>query len=184
MSFHDFLARHSSAGEVIVLIASGIPAALGTRKLLQEASEDKGIKKAWRWTELAFFWLLPVMVFFSTKAVDWASDDALKNVKAEMQVQVDEAKAATLPKPFDERLLEVLNEINPQILRELKLGIKVAFSGFVKQSQKDSLDKLFSEPDASKFITPVQHGESHGIGNAGPTAYTAFVVSTNLANAH
>jgi hypothetical protein len=81
MSFHDFLARHSEAGEFIVLVATCVPAALSTRKLWQEISKTKGIGKTWHWTELVFLWLLPGMVFFSTKAVDWASDDAIRAVQ-------------------------------------------------------------------------------------------------------
>jgi hypothetical protein len=63
MSFHDFLARHSSAGETIVLMASCIPAAIGTKKLWKEAKEEKGFKKTWRWTELIFFGFCPLWSF-------------------------------------------------------------------------------------------------------------------------
>ena len=179
MSFHEFLARHSSAGEFIVLVASCIPAALGTRKLLQEIKEKNGIKKAWCWTELVFFWLLPVMFFLSTKAVDWASDDALRKVRSEMQVEIDETKAANLPKPFDERLRAFLDRLNPVILTSLRNGTN-HFAGELSQSQLNDLKQLASEPEAVKYIV-VHFGDKVYVNSGGLiTSDVKFEVSNSL----
>jgi hypothetical protein len=82
-SFRDFLAQHSPAFEVMVLVASCIPALLSTKKLWRESEEEKGFKKAWRFTELSFLWILPALIFFSSKATDWASDRAVRDAIAD-----------------------------------------------------------------------------------------------------
>ena len=152
MSIRDFLSQHSASGELIVLIASCIPAALTTKKLWREITEAKGLNRIWRWTEMGFLWLLPVMVFLSTKAVDWASDDALRGVKTEMQSQIDEAKAASRPKPFRERLIAELEAINSNIITELRSG-KTHFSIDLQPRQYTDLEGLASEPGATAYIT-------------------------------
>jgi hypothetical protein len=92
--------------------------------------------------------------------------------------------AGLRPKPLPEQLLALLKEIDPAIRSHLSAGRNVDISGYIKQSQKDTLDKLFADPGCSKYITPVEHGESFAQGDAGPTAYVRFVVLTNLLDAH
>lgn len=55
------------------------------------------------------------------------------------------------PKPFDERLRDLLNEINPDILRALNKGI-YRFKVTVPQNQHIKLLDLLSEKDSSVYI--------------------------------
>lgn len=107
-----------------------------------------------------------------------------RRIAAEKRLAAAEVEIAKLrQKPLPERLMTVFNEIDPAIEAGLKTGIDVGFAGFVKQSQKDILDKLFAEPGSASYITPVEHGKSHGIGDGGPTTYVKFMISTNILNA-
>jgi hypothetical protein len=103
--------------------------------------------------------------------------------KAHKSAKNDLAKleAKMRPKPPEERLLKIFDEINPNIVPSLKAGHPVNFSGFVKQSQKEALDKLCAEPEASKYIKLLPHEPSIGISEAdGPTAFVNFSIGTNI----
>jgi hypothetical protein len=191
----DFLARHSAASELLVLIASCIPALLTSKKLWEEIKSDKGFKKAWRWTEFIFLWILPVIVFLSTKAIDWASEGVINDVRRQSSNDLASAHKeilgisnqwrqseagflatsneltkiidATKPKPFNEKLRICLDDIDKSILPGLKNGT-VLFSEQIEVQKASEFKKLCSDPEAAKYIHIINEGHTVDfIGNEG-----------------
>jgi len=96
-----------------------------------------------------------------------------------------EAQNASQPKPLDERLRICLDRIDKTLLVTLKtksINGRLSVSGKIRQSDEDELERICSEPDASKFITALSPGASY-ISSAGlPGAWieVSFDLSTNL----
>jgi hypothetical protein len=87
ISFRDLAANQSLFLEWIVLIASLVPALLTHREFCEKIREAKGFKKGMRRAELGFLWLLPVLVFASTKASEWSSEIAARQTNIILENQ-------------------------------------------------------------------------------------------------
>jgi hypothetical protein len=80
---HNLAANHSLLLEYVVLIASCIPVLLTHREFCEKIKKAKKFRK-WRLViELSLLWLLPVLVFVSSKASDWASENRIRVVESE-----------------------------------------------------------------------------------------------------
>lgn len=91
-----------------------------------------------------------------------------------------ELDARTRPKPFRQRLCEVLSSIDSKILPALKAGNR-NFNGGITASQFTDLQKIASESGATEFII-VDPGVNMGVG-MGPEGITygvKFTVSPKL----
>jgi hypothetical protein len=138
--FRDCLANHSAAGEFVLLILSCVPALLGTKKLWSEFNEEKGLKRAWRITELVLLWLLPVVVFCSTKATDWASEDSVRDVKIQSSNDLNSAH---------EEILGLSNQV-----RQVALKYNEATNALTEAQRVSADAKLELEKSKNRHIKP------------------------------
>jgi hypothetical protein len=118
------------------------------------------------------------MVFLSTKAIDWSSEDALNGVRVDMQRQIDEAKAVALPKPFKVRLIAFLNALDKRIIPELAAG-QTNFFGNFTLAQFAEIQKLAAESGASAYIT-FQPGDTMTMNSTGPVNTGKFELTSSL----
>lgn len=193
----DFLARHSSCGEAMLMLLSFVPALLETKKLWKEIKEEKGFRKTKHWAALICCWLLPVIVFVSTRATDWSSEDAVRDVRVQSSndlasahkeifglsnqlIQTQSQLDAIKPKPFKERLIDCLNEIDAKIIPSLRAGNR-NFNGGITATQYNDLEKLANESGAKEFI--IVDPDVHmgiGMGSEGITYGVKFTVDPKL----
>jgi hypothetical protein len=201
----DFLAAHSTFGEFVLLLLSFVPALLTTKEIWNKIREAKGSKKIWPCTELTFLWLLPVFVFLSTRATDWASDDALNSVKVQysndlasahneifgLSNQVQEAtNRAAKNEPWI-RFFEPLDFGNlSDDLKELpKMQVELRYvAGDREQTSADRLTDVFLEADwhiiNSFSITNIgEYGFIIGVSEGTNSISAAHLLSRNLKDA-
>ncbi|HAO78546.1 MAG TPA: hypothetical protein DCQ92_06130 [Verrucomicrobia subdivision 3 bacterium] len=107
-------------------------------------------------------------------------DKELKEQTATALRATTELDARTRPKPFRQRLCEVLASIDSKILPALKAGNR-NFNGGITASQFNDLQKIASEPGARDFIVvdpDVKMGI--GMGPEGVTYGVKFTVDPKL----
>jgi hypothetical protein len=114
--------------------------------------------------------------------------ELMTNIRAEYAQQqslvnsLREEIAALQIRPID-KLLKILDEINPSILEGLKAGKNVKFGGRVKLAQKDRLEAMFDDPVYSNYIIKGEYEPEFVMTKIGTVATVQFIVSTNVLSA-
>ena len=106
----------------------------------------------WVWWFTLAAILLPILGGLCGWIAFEMNDAATKNKEAIWQKQIDEAKAATLPKSFKVRLIDFLNALDARIIPALASG-NTTFTGVLDDAKFTDLMRLAEEPDADRFIT-------------------------------
>ena len=109
----------------------------------------------------------------------WDVSNRLSHTESEYSEATNDLAAANRalkPKTLQERLIDCLNSIDPQIVKSLATSHqKIDCHGTLSESAYEQITHLAGESGASKYISKITWGGS-GIGTSGMTVDASFEV--------